>query len=115
MLANRLKGILPKLIDESQSAFVRGRLIFDNILVAYEIIHAMKSRRKGKTCWMATKLDMSKACDKIKWDYLEGMMRTMEFSKRWIGLIIACVRTLSYLVVIYGKQYGYITSTRDLK
>ena len=66
VLANRLKGALPKLIDESQSAFVKGRLIFDNIVVAHETIHAMKSKKRGKTGWMATKLDMSKAYDRIE-------------------------------------------------
>ena len=48
VLANRLKGALPKLIDESQSAFVKGRLIFDDIIVAHETILDMKSKRRGK-------------------------------------------------------------------
>ena len=42
VLANRLKRILPKIITEHQSAFTKSRLIFDNILVAFESLHSMQ-------------------------------------------------------------------------
>lgn len=66
MLANRLKGLLPNIISETQSAFVSGRLITDNAIVALEINHWMHRKTKGKIGYTALKIDMSKAYDRVE-------------------------------------------------
>lgn len=82
VIANRLKRILPKVISQSQSAFVPGRLISDNILIAYEMTHFLKRRRKGKEGYAAIKLDMSKAYDWVEWSFLRDMMLRLGFAQR---------------------------------
>ena len=74
MLANKLKQILPAIIPPTQSAFVPGRLITDNILIAYETLHTMHSRKKGKKGPLALNLDISKVYDRVEWTSLQGMM-----------------------------------------
>lgn len=69
VLANRLKLILPRIISPTQSVFVPRRLILDNIIVAFEILHSMNSKGKGQQGYMALKLDMSKAYDRVKWSF----------------------------------------------
>lgn len=77
VLANRLKVVLPLVISDSQSAFVHGYLITDNVLVAFEVIHSMSLKRSGRRGQMAIKLDMSKANDRVEWGFVEGMMRKL--------------------------------------
>lgn len=79
VLANKLKKILGEIILESQCAFVVGRVITDSILISFETLHYMKSKRQGNTAHMALKLDMSKAYNRVEWDYLQALMLKMGF------------------------------------
>ncbi|XP_052477317.1 uncharacterized protein LOC128032639 [Gossypium raimondii] len=65
-IANRLQGVIGQCIDVAQSTFVPGRLISDNILIAYELLHTFTRKRTGKKGLMAVKLDMSKAYDRVE-------------------------------------------------
>jgi hypothetical protein len=114
-LANQLKGILPRIISKHQSAFVPGRLISDNVLVAYEALHTMATRMKGKKSYMAIKVDMSKAYDRVEWGFLEGVMRKLGFDERWISIIITCVTMVSYSVLVNGIPSRRIVPTRGNK
>lgn len=74
VLANRLKLILPSIISKFQSAFVPNRQITENVLIAYELMHALKNKHRGNNGCMAFKLDMSKAYDSVEWRFLEDIM-----------------------------------------
>ncbi|XP_019182124.1 PREDICTED: uncharacterized protein LOC109177267 [Ipomoea nil] len=115
MLANRLKEVLDKVISISQSAFLPGRLITDNVLIASEVIHYLNRKRQGNHGWCALKLDMAKAYDKMEWTFLREMMSRMGFDQRWINLILRCVNTSRYKVNVNGDLSDFIIPTCGLR
>ena len=58
------------------------RLISDNILVAFENLHHLKNKRQGKTGFMALKLDISKAYDRVEWNFLEKLVEKLGFDEK---------------------------------
>ncbi|KAL9660376.1 hypothetical protein QQ045_025189 [Rhodiola kirilowii] len=115
VLANRLKEILPNIISHSQSAFIGGRLITDNILIAHEVSHYIKGARKQKTGFISVKLDMSKAYDRIEWSFLEKMMLALGFNENWVRKVIMCVKTVTYRVKINDNISEEFKPSRGLR
>ena len=115
VLANRLKVILPQIVSNYQSAFVPGRLITDNVLVAFETLHHMHHNRIGRERAMALKFDMSKAYDRVEWKFLEEIMKKIGFHPKWITMLVECINTVSYSILINGEPDGIIQPTRGLR
>ena len=113
-LTNRLKMVLNEIISPNQSAFIPGRLITDNVLAAYETLHTMHTRMWGKVGNMAVKLDMSKAYDRVEWNFLEYVMNRMGFENRWIQLVMMCVKSVNYEILINDSPTGQISPSRGI-
>ena len=115
VLSNRLKVILPDIIALNQSAFVPGRMITDNVLLAYEMTHYMQTKRSGRDFFAAVKLDMSKAYDRVEWSFLEKMMLKLGFHEDWVDVIMKCVTTVTYRIKINGELTDEIVPERGLR
>ena len=64
---------------------------------------------------MAMKLDISKAYDKVEWDFLEKMMLPLGLDEQWVHLVMETVTTTSYFVLINGDPRGFINPSRGIK
>ncbi|XP_074293729.1 uncharacterized protein LOC141620871 [Silene latifolia] len=87
VLANRLKMFVGELISENQRAFTPGRLITDNILIAFEMFYYTKNSR-GAGGHMALKLDMSKPYERVEWDFLEQDKLSKQL-QGWRGMLFS--------------------------
>ncbi|XP_012847034.1 PREDICTED: uncharacterized protein LOC105967016 [Erythranthe guttata] len=114
-IANRLKPILCDIISPTQSAFVPKRLITDNVLVAYEINHFIKSNSSNRNNYMAVKLDISKAYDRIEWLFLRKILCRLGFLPGFVDLIMLCISSVSYSFLFNGSQFGSLRPSRGIR
>jgi len=115
VLANKMKKIMGTIISDCQSAFVPERVIADNILISFKILHYMKTKRRGNKSHMAIKLDMSKAYDRVEWDYLKALMLQLGFHPLWVDLVMVGITSVSYSVLMNGVASSYILPSRGFR
>lgn len=115
IVANHLKVALPTIISPEQSAFVKGRLITDNALIAYELLHFIKNRFHGRVGQCAIKLDMSKAYDWTEWCFVAKMMKRLGFPDGLIELVSGFISTVTYQPSINGEPTSVVVSHPGLR
>ncbi|XP_026459578.1 uncharacterized protein LOC113360264 [Papaver somniferum] len=113
-LENRMKPLMDKVISPNQSAFIPKRQISDNVILAHELIDSNK-KNKRKIGSVAIKLDMSKAYDRLEWSFLAKTMAKLGFNPKWIRLIMNCISTVSYSVLLNGSPIGKFKPEKGLR
>ncbi|XP_057252132.1 secreted RxLR effector protein 78-like [Beta vulgaris subsp. vulgaris] len=76
-------------------------MIQDNVLLAHEVFHSFKNK-KGTSGWLAIKLDMEKAYDRLEWNYIFTTLEKLGFCDRWIEWLRQCISTVSFSVLVNG-------------
>ena len=101
ILAGRLKDVLSGLISKSQTAFVPGRRIADNIFLSQELLRGYHLQRGTPRC--AIKVDLMKAYDNVRWDCIIAILRSMGFPDIFVRWVFECISTPSYSININGE------------
>ena len=103
------------LILETQFAFVAGRLISDNILIAQKMFNRLRTNKFCQEKFMAIKTDMSKACYRIKWTFIEALLQRMGYDPQWVKMTMECITSVQYIVLLNGQPRGHIIPQRGLR
>jgi len=112
LMEKRLKPLLESLMSPEQTGFVEGRQILDGLVVTQEVIHSMKAKKqKG----MMIKLDLSKAYDRINWQYLEEILGSFGFSNRWIKWVHSCISTPNFSILVNGTPSKTFKASRGIR
>jgi hypothetical protein len=114
-VANRMRPVLEYTISQEQRAFVPGRLISDNALVAFECIHSMKRKKRGKKGQCAVKLDMMKAYDMVEWPFVQAMMTKLGFPPRLVRVIMKCISSVKFSVKVNGVLLDSFSPSRGIR
>ena len=112
VLAGRLKKVLPAIIDESQSSFLKGRGILDSVLMANEVVEDL--RKKGRS-GISLKVDFEKAYDSVRWDFLYDMLHKLGFHSVWILWIRGCLESATVSVLVNGSPTEEFKPSRGLR
>jgi len=100
LLANRIRKVMPSIIEETQFAFIEGRHLLQSVLITNEIID--EARKNHKPC-LIFKIDFEKAYDSVSWEFLLYMLRRFGFSSRWIKWIEGSLKSMSMSVLVNGS------------
>ena len=114
IIVARLRPFLGKLISPLQSAFVPGKKGIDNVIIAQELIHSL-SKKKGKVGYMAIKIDLEKAYDKIEWSFVREMLVRANFPTDLRDIIMSCVSTVSTSILFNGETLDPIYPSRGIR
>ncbi|KAG7547431.1 Reverse transcriptase domain [Arabidopsis suecica] len=113
LLGERLKTFLPNVISPAQSAFIPGRLLSENVLLATEIMHGYN--RSGIDPRGMLKVDLRKAFDSVRWDFIIATLRGLNLPEIFIGWITECISTPTFSVSVNGVSGGFFKNKRVLR
>ena len=113
-IANRLKSHLPDYIHPAQQAFIEGRRISNNIIIAQEITHSFALKAWEEKAFML-KIDLAKAFDRLEWNFIVAALNRKGLHPHFINLIHACISTPKYAVIINGQAFANFKGDRGIR
>jgi len=112
VLSGRFKAVIPMVIDENQSAFLKDRGMLESVLMANEVIEEVRRSRKSGVFF---KVDFEKAYNSVRWSFLLDMLHRMGFHRNWIRWVQGCLESASVSVLVNDSQTEEFRPFRGLR
>ncbi len=91
-----------------------GRRGIDNVIIAQELIHSIQ-RKKGRIGQFILKLDLEKAYDRLKWDFIREVLMFFKFPTSFVNLVLECVSTSSFSILVNGGQMETFKPSKGIR
>lgn len=113
VLTMKIKPMVDYLVGPSQSASAEGRNILDNAIIAHELVKGYG--KKGVSLRCLVKVDIRKAYKSLNWDFLRQVLMEFGFPQKLVNLIMNCVSTVSYSLLLNGGLTTIFHAKRGLR
>ncbi|XP_026448651.1 uncharacterized protein LOC113348947 [Papaver somniferum] len=113
IITSRMSELMKKLISPQQVAYVKGRTIHEQVILASELVNEMKFKRRGGNISM--KLDISQDYDTVSWEFLIKVLKKYCFSNDWCEWIITLFKSARISVLVNGGPCGFFKVERGLR
>jgi hypothetical protein len=113
LLCSRLRLVLPSLVSLNQTGFIEGRQIIHNICIIQDIVAKYRRKNAPKSCLL--KVDIRKAYDSVSWEFLDDMLKALNFPDHFRKLVMTCVTTPSFSLCIDGSLDGFFKGKKGLR
>lgn len=114
LLVQRIQPFMNKIVRPEQSSFVLGRQIVDNIVIIQEAVHTMRTKT-GKKGFLAIKVDLEKAYDRLKWNFISETLHLVGFPLDLVNIIVDCITSVRMEVLWQGEPSEEFRPTRAIK
>ena len=114
IIVARICPLLSNLISLVQAAFVPARRGLDNVLIAQELIHSI-DKKKGRMGYMAIKMDLEKAYDRLEWSFIHKVLHGFHFPDQLIKVIMSCILSTNISILFNGGTLESFSPTRGIR
>nr|KYP61054.1 Retrovirus-related Pol polyprotein LINE-1 [Cajanus cajan] len=114
VLAHRLSKVMDLLVHPNQCSFVPYKNSRDNIIVFQEVIHSMRFKT-GKKGWMAIKIDLEKAYDRLNWKFIKETLIDIGLPNNFVELVWACISSGKLRMMWNGEALEEFLPSRGVR
>ncbi|XP_042515394.1 uncharacterized protein LOC122089769 [Macadamia integrifolia] len=112
-MATCITSFLPRIISPEQGVFQCRKLIQSNIGLASKLTNLMGKASRGGG--LGLKLDVRKAFDTLRWDFLFMVLSKFGFSETMIGWIFSILHSARISILLHGGSIGFFEVSRGLR
>lgn len=114
IIVARIRPIMQYMISPNQVSYVPDRNISDNVMIAQEILFKFR-KSTGKKGFFAWKIDLSKAYDRLRWDFIESVLFETKLPHNLVKLIMHCVTSTSFQISFNGELTDSFKAQRGIR